>query len=115
MNTRLVKIQDWPELARKANWSITKMARLCGVSSRTLERYFQETCHQTPERWLAELRWWQARASVHEGISVKAVAAESGYQQASTFSREFKRRFGQSPAAFAKNQAVKPLLPLNVA
>lgn len=94
-------------MARQAKWSVADLAQLCGVSTRTLERHFQETYQQTPEYWLAELRWRQALELVREGASVKAMAAELGYQQASTFSREFKKRFGQCPAMLAAKPAGK--------
>ena len=94
-------------LGRQAQWSVVKLSTLCGVSTRTLERYFQETYQQTPEHWLAELRWRQALELVREGVPVKTMAAELGYQQASTFSREFKKRFGQCPAVFATMPAGK--------
>jgi transcriptional regulator GlxA family with amidase domain len=81
---------------------VTELAGICGVSNRTLERYFQEAYQQTPKHWLAELRWRQSLELVREGASVKAIATELGYQQASTFSREFKKRFGQCPAIFAR-------------
>jgi transcriptional regulator GlxA family with amidase domain len=107
MNLRLNQIQNWPEMARRAKWSVIQLATLCGVSIRTLERHFQEMYQQTPEHWLAELRWRQALELVREGTSVKAMAAELGYQQASTFSREFKKRFGQCPATFSTIPAGK--------
>ena len=115
MNPRLNQIQNWPELARQAKWSVTELARLCGVSIRTLERHFQETYQQTPEHWLAEQCWRQALELLREGVSVKSAASELGWRQASTFSREFKKRFGQSPVDIAKQPIVKPLPARRVA
>jgi AraC-like DNA-binding protein len=39
---------------------------------------------------------------VHEGASAGAAAEEVGYESVSQFSREFKRLFGNGPAAEAK-------------
>lgn len=102
MNLRLNQIENWPELARRAKWSVIQLATLCSVSIRTLERHFQDTQQQTPEQWLAEQRWRQALALLCEGVQVKSTASELGWRQASTFSREFKKRFGRSPVDFTK-------------
>jgi transcriptional regulator GlxA family with amidase domain len=40
MNSRVHQIQNWPELARQADWSVALLARNRPVSVRTLERYF---------------------------------------------------------------------------
>ncbi len=42
MNYKFNTEQDWLKLARQANWSVAKLAELCGVSERTLRRYLQE-------------------------------------------------------------------------
>jgi transcriptional regulator GlxA family with amidase domain len=54
MNTRLNHIQNWPELAQQADWSASVLAKKCGVSVRTLERYFLKTMCKTPKNWLAD-------------------------------------------------------------
>jgi len=41
MKKRLQQIQDWPELARQAQWSASALAKHCGVSVRTLHRHFR--------------------------------------------------------------------------
>ena len=107
MKGELQQIRDWVQLARRARWSVAELARLCGISTRTLERYFQETHNQSPAVWLAELRWQESMELLGGGTSVKTTAAELGYRQASTFSREFKKRFGQSPVIFANKPALK--------
>jgi AraC-like DNA-binding protein len=105
-NNRLKIIKDWQPLVRQAGWSVSELAKVCGVSVRSLERYFMQTRAQTPEAWLAELRWRQAMELLREGALIKEAASELGYQHGSTFSREFKKRFGRCPTALAK-QAVE--------
>jgi AraC-like DNA-binding protein len=106
-NRTLRRIQDWMPLARQSGWSVVGLAALCEVSPRTLQRHFLDTCRQTPEAYLADLRWRLALELLREGDSVKHTAAELGYRQASTFSREFKKRFGCSPAFF--NHSLAPI------
>jgi AraC-like DNA-binding protein len=38
---------------------------------------------------------------VHEGVNASGAAVKVGYESASQFSREFKRLFGDGPAAVA--------------
>jgi AraC-like DNA-binding protein len=106
MSDELQRIQDWMPLARQAHWSVAKLAKLCGVSPRTLERYFRKNHNQTPEAWLMERRWRQALEILHHGASVKFAASELGYRHSNTFSREFKKQFGQCPSVFANKPVI---------
>ncbi len=97
MNSRLNHVQDWLSLAKQANWSVTRFAKQCGVSVRTLERYFEETFRETPKAWLREQRQQLAIELLRDGNSVKETAAELGYNHATHFSREFKKFWSCSP------------------
>lgn len=98
MNTKLNHIQNWPELARQAKWSVSAMARLCRVSVRTLERYFLKQMGKRPKAWLAEQRQKLASELLRDGSTIKEAANSIGYQHASTFSREYKKHWGNCPA-----------------
>jgi transcriptional regulator GlxA family with amidase domain len=97
MNTRLKHTQNWQKLAQEANWSVSKTAKLCGVSVRTLERHFFVEMGKTPKTWLVEQRQKQAMELLRNGCSVKETASQLGYQYAQHFSREFKWYWGRSP------------------
>ena len=97
MNMKLGTIQDWPELAKRANWSTTSLAQQCGVSVRTLERHFLKVKGQTPKAWLSEQRQLVAIELLKNGSTVKATANHTGYKHASAFSREFKKHWGNYP------------------
>jgi AraC-like DNA-binding protein len=99
--TKLNNINNWPELARQANWSVGKMAKLCGVSVRVLERHFHQTQAKSPKAWLTEQRQKQALELLDGRIPVKEAAARLGYQHAHHFSREFKAYWGYCPAEHA--------------
>lgn len=96
-NTRLQRIQNWLELAELAKWSVTALAKLCGVSVRTLQRHFLEMMHKSPQAWFTEQRQKRAIESLNAGRLVKEAAAEIGYQHPQHFSREFKKQWGHSP------------------
>ncbi len=98
MNIRLKHIQNWPELAREAKWSVTNLAKLLNICNRTLEMHFLESVGKTPKRWLLELRQERALGLLRDGWLVKEVAAQLGYNHPTHFSREFKKYWGFCPA-----------------
>lgn len=99
MNSRLNHVQDWLSLAKQANWSVTRLAKQCGVSVRALERHFGEVFKRPPKAWISEQRQQCAFQLLQDRNSVKEVAIILGYQHGHHFSREFKKYWGYSPAA----------------
>jgi AraC-like DNA-binding protein len=97
MNNKLKHIQDWLELAKRANWSVKKMAKECEVSVRALELYFLKTKSKPPKVWMIEERQRLAVEWLSGGASVKETSAMLGYKYANHFSREFKLFWGHSP------------------
>lgn len=97
MNTKLNRIQDWRPLVRKAGGSVSKLAKLCGVSVRVLERYFLETRGQKPKAWLGAQRQQHARELLCDRSTVKEAASLLGYRHAAHFSRDFKAYWGYCP------------------
>lgn len=75
----------------QANWSVTKLAKLCQVSRRTLARHFLQELGKSPKAWLMEHRHQHASKLLHSGMLTKEVAACLGYKYANNFSREFKK------------------------
>lgn len=100
-------MHDWSLLAKQANWSVNRLARLCGVSPRTLERYFLQSLGRNPKEWLIEGRQKLAHELLRGGFSVKETSSILGFRQATTFAREFKRLSGHAPSEFAKGVGKK--------
>jgi AraC-like DNA-binding protein len=98
MNTRLKNIQNWPELARQANWSASALAKLCRVSQETLRQHFHQHLGKPPGAWLAEQRQRQAIEFLRDGSSIKETAASLGYKQQTNFTRKFKEYWGVCPS-----------------
>ena len=106
MNTKLNHIQKWPELARAANWCAATLAKNCGVSLRTLERYFLDEMGKCPKKWLLEQRHQKADEMLTDGLSVKETAGNLGYDHNHfhNFSRDFKVQMGHCPTTKTVSQ-----------
>lgn len=98
MNSRLRYIENWEELAKRANWSVTRLAQLSGVSRKTLLKYFTTEKGMHPKKWLADRRQSIGLHLLRNGYSVKEVATAVGYKNPSSFSREFKNQRGVYPS-----------------
>lgn len=81
------------------NLSLEEYATLCNRSLSAFKRDFQKLYNATPGKWLMERRLNHAhRLLTHQNKNVSEAAFESGFQNASHFTRSFKERFGAAPA-----------------
>ena len=91
-------------LANQSNYQPLKMARLCRISLRHLERTFRIESGCTPREWLKIQRLNNALVMLPKAQSVKQVAYALAYPQIPQFCREFKMRFGITPKEFRQSQ-----------
>ena len=96
------KLQRWSTLARNANYRTSKLASLCHVSVRQLERTFLVEMGRRPQDWLNEQRVLAARQLLREGRSITEVLQDLGFKQRSQFSRDFKKYHGIPPSKFVE-------------
>ena len=101
-NCALRRIQNWPQLAHEAAYSVKALAEACGVSVRVLERLFLRAFGDPPRRVLKRLRMQRAPELLGSGRNVKETAALLGYEDPSHFSRKFKKHYGFAPKQYAK-------------
>jgi AraC-like DNA-binding protein len=99
-------IADWERVAREAQFKPAKMAALCAISERHLQRIFKKYLHCSPSHWLRGLQCRLARELISQGYSSKAAAAEVKFATDAHFCREFKKFFGSSPQSFAPKHLV---------
>jgi|GEM_PF-1282967 len=100
----LLTMRDWERLAREAEFKSSKMASLCLISERQLQRLFKKKIKRTPSEWLRQLQCRLARDLICKGYSNKAAAAELKFASTAHFCRVFKNCFGASPQIFAETQ-----------
>jgi AraC-like DNA-binding protein len=85
------------------NLSLEQYAILCNRSLSAFKRDFQETMHSTPGKWLQEKRLNHALALLsNKSKNINEVAFESGFENASHFTRSFKKRFQATPSEIQK-------------
>lgn len=77
---------------------IHDIAAELGVSSRTLERTFLADAGMPLGEWRQRARVCRAIALLAEGMAVKDVALEVGYETASAFVAAFRKYVGTTPA-----------------
>jgi transcriptional regulator GlxA family with amidase domain len=88
------------KLAKTSNYEAKLLAKLCQVSPRQLQRDFKREFGRSPQDWLNEQRLVAAGQLLQDGASVKNVAFELGFKQASHFCRQFKTLYRQTPTEF---------------
>ena len=79
---------------------VSTLAARVAMSDRSFHRKFTNLIGETPAHFVESLRLDQARNLLSAGISLKEIAARTGYSSAVQFSKAFDRRFGMAPTLF---------------
>ncbi len=81
-------------------WSVPVLAGIMGVSRSRFAQAFTRVVGESPARYVAKVKMFQARAWIqHEGMRVTVAADRLGYDSEASFSRAFKRIMGTPPSA----------------
>jgi AraC family transcriptional regulator len=105
MRTGFIGTEKWEQLARQAEFDLGRMAAMCAISERQLQRVFKRRFKCTPSQWVRHLQCRLAKLLISQGYSSKAAAAELKFATESHFCREFKKFHGSSPQTFAPQEA----------
>lgn len=82
---------------------LSQLAREAGMSVPSFHSHFRAITNTSPMQYVKFTRLHQARLLMaHQGMTAEAACHAVGYASPSQFNREFKRLFGQTPAAEAK-------------
>lgn len=90
--------------------SIKDLSRDLGISSEYLSKVFKAKYQISPMGYLTQYRLERAKYIIQENpyLSLKYIAAESGYPDNLYFSKKFKSAFGIAPVDY-KNQIIKKI------
>jgi AraC-like DNA-binding protein len=77
-----------------------ELERLCGLDRWTLARQFRTLFGVSPSRFRTHRRLDHARRLLASGTPLAAAAIDAGFADQSHMSRQFKRAYGLTPAAW---------------
>jgi|WetSurMetagenome_2_1015567.scaffolds.fasta_scaffold23740_1 transcriptional regulator GlxA family with amidase domain len=93
-------IANWADEIFASHFSVKEIAKRHGVTSRQVRRYYRhktgESLHAFIYRQCLDLAMSKLKST--GGLRIKELAAELGYQVASSLSHAFKKRFGIPPS-----------------
>jgi AraC-like DNA-binding protein len=80
------------------DWRVEDLAEVMGASRSRFAEAFTKTVGETPARYVAKLKMFQARRWIaQDGMRVSVAAERLGYDSEASFSRAFKRIIGHPP------------------
>ena len=86
--------------AYTSSWLTGELARLMGASRSSFAEAFTRTVGETPAKYVAKAKMFQARRWIaRDGMRVAVAANRLRYDSEASFSRAFKRVIGHSPSA----------------
>jgi len=82
------------------DWSVPELAAVAALSRSAFSDRFRELVGESPMRYLSNWRMLMARELLRDrSVSVAEVAGQVGYRSEFSFSKAFKRHYGQGPSA----------------
>ena len=106
------QVEEYIATHWNAPFDIEEIASLTGMSARSIYRAFKRTRGYSPKAFARQRRLQQARLLLEEDPrdqNVTSVAFACGYTDASHFSREFSKAYGEAPSAIlARNRRAAP-------
>ncbi len=89
--------------------SVQDLSHRLGITRNYLFTLFKEELHCSPRRYLTEFRLKRAAVLLRQTeYSAEDIALSCGYQEPASFSRAFRRQYGQSPSSYRKNGQTDP-------
>ncbi|MDQ8190107.1 AraC family transcriptional regulator [Roseibacillus persicicus] len=83
--------------------TIEELAARAGMSRAVFHRKFKQATAMSPIQFVKSMRLNKAAMKIAQGMTVNEAAQEVGYQSSSQFSRDFKKRYGQSPKIWSQS------------
>lgn len=111
---KIVSILKYLNLHLSERQSIDSLSRQFYISKYYMMRRFKAETGYTIHGYLTEKRLLLARERIRAGEALGQVSEACGFQDYSTFSRAYKKRFGASPnAPIPEARSLVPAEPLD--
>lgn len=108
--TAIDRVVDEIQRAPDRGYSVADLARLAGISARSLQYGFQERHGTTPMRYLRQVRLDRAHDDLTQAHgSVADIAYHWGFTNLGRFARAYRDRFGEFPAATLDGPPLQPI------
>ena len=102
---RSPSIIETMELNFRKNLSMNEFAQLCHRSYSSFKRDFQSQYSESPGKWLLNKRLdYSVFLLLSSEKRVSDIVIDSGFVDISHYSKAFKKKFGDSPTIYRKNQ-----------
>jgi transcriptional regulator GlxA family with amidase domain len=99
----IAKCQEWLASHYTDRSPVSGMTRLSGLPERSFVRRFTRATGLSPLEYVHALRLEEAKQMLEtDNLQVEAIANEVGYEDASFFSRLFRRKVGLTPAQYRR-------------
>ena len=110
---RLARVLDYIVLNLDQPLSLSVLMEQSNYSRRSIHYAFKERFNCSPMQWIRQQRMTLAMQRLQEGQSgrttVRAIAAECGYNSLGRFYVDFQRAYGCRPSAVLRGMASKPM------
>ena len=98
---RLARVLEFMEHHYAENLSLVELSREAGISRFHFVNLFKKACGATPHQYLVRLRMNAAALLLEDvNLSVKEIAAKSGYAEPAHFTKTFQKYFSQTPSSY---------------
>ncbi|MGA0608617.1 AraC family transcriptional regulator [Caldimonas sp. KR1-144] len=86
--------------APERDWTVPELADVMGASRSSFAEAFTRTMGESPAKYVAKVKMFQARQWIaRDHLRIAVVAQRLGYESEASFSRAFKRIIGHPPSA----------------
>ena len=105
-------MKEWEEVARESGFNSGKMAALCSISERQLQRLFHRSLGLTPAQYYVTLRLRRARELLQQtAMPITSIAVACGFRSPAHFSKSYRAVFGHPPSQERRPPAEAATLP----
>lgn len=102
----LIEAVSLMERHLEAPLSLADIAKRSGVSSRQLQRLFEQQLNTSPRQWYQQLRLKRAQRLLNETeMGVLDIGIACGFTSSSSFARAFRAHFGLSPVEVRRHSS----------